>query len=578
MPEPPGPTLAPLPADLAALVARCAALPLPRLVEAVRADQAQRWRAGQRLLVEAYLGAFPALAASAEDALVLIWGEALLRRELGEAPQPDEYRARFPPHADALAMQFELQAYLEPPDATLVSPREPPGEVRPPLPEVPGYEVLGELGRGGMGVVYKARQTALKRLVALKMILAGAYAGREQLARFRSEAEAVARLQHPNIVQIFEVGEQHGLPYFSLEFCPGGSLAAQLDRTALLPLQAAQLVEVLARAVHAAHEGGIIHRDLKPANVLLTADGTPKITDFGLAKRLDSPGGQTASGDIVGTPSYMAPEQAGGNTREVGPATDVYALGAILYELLAGRPPFQAATPLDTVLQVLHDEPVPPRQLQPRTPRDLGTICLKCLAKAPGKRYPSAADLADDLRRFLDNKPIRARPVRAWERAWKWAKRRPTLAALLVGGVAVLASVGLIIGAFASGRWFPGDPSGPAQTDTASDPFQPGSRWSGVFHFRGMDYSSDVNVRVTKRVGEQFEGVYTTERGQYEWLIEGTIGKGTIEWRLTRVVKGKKPTGAAGNARVKGTVQGESMRVVYQDASSTADMELQLRK
>ncbi len=300
---------------------------------------------------------------------------------------------------------------------------------------VPGYEILAELGRGGMGVVYRARQTTLRRLVALKMILGSGHAGAADLARFRTEAEAIARLQHPNIVQVFEVGEHDGLPFFSLELCGGGSLAEKLDGTPLAPEEAARLVEVLARAVFAAHQKGIIHRDLKPANVLLLEDGTPKITDFGLAKKLDDVG-QTQPGSIMGTPSYMAPEQAGGQ-KDVGTAADVYALGAILYELLTGRPPFRAATPLDTILQVIGDEPVPPRQLQPKTPRDLETICLKCLQKEPGKRYGDAWTLAEDLRRFQAGEPIVARPVGATERIIKWVKRRPLVAGLLAAVVLV---------------------------------------------------------------------------------------------------------------------------------------------
>ena len=278
---------------------------------------------------------------------------------------------------------------------------------------VPGYEILGELGRGGMGVVYQARQTKLNRLVALKMILAGSHAGAADLARFRTEAEAVARLQHPNIVQVYEVGEHEGMPFFSLEFCGGGSLEKKLDGTPLPPKEAAALVETLARAMQAAHEQRVIHRDLKPANVLLAEDGTPKITDFGLAKKLDE-AGQTQTGAIMGTPSYMAPEQAGGKSGEIGPAADVYALGAILYECLTGRPPFKAATALDTLMQVVGDEPVPPPQLQPKAPRDLETICLKCLHKEARKRYESAAELADDLRRFLDGEPIRRGRWVAW--------------------------------------------------------------------------------------------------------------------------------------------------------------------
>jgi WD40 repeat protein len=292
---------------------------------------------------------------------------------------------------------------------------------------MPGYEVLGELGRGGMGVVYQARQPALGRLVALKVLLAGTHASPTELARFRREAEAVARLQHPHIVQVFEVGEHAGLPYFSLEYADGGSLAQQLNGTPRPPAEAARLVEVLARAVQAAHARGVVHRDLKPANILLTADGTPKVTDFGLAKRLDEAAGPTASGAILGTPSYMAPEQAGSRGQQVGPAADVYALGAILYELLTGRPPFQAATPLDTVLQVISQEPVAPRQL----PRDLETICLKCLEKDPGRRYDSAEALADDLRCFREGRPITARPVGVLGRSWRWGRRNPAVAGLL---------------------------------------------------------------------------------------------------------------------------------------------------
>jgi serine/threonine protein kinase len=275
-------------------------------------------------------------------------------------------------------------------------------EALAPPASVPGYELLGELGRGGMGVVYKARHLKLNRVVALKMILAGGHAGESDLFRFRSEAEAVARLQHPNIVQIYEVGEHEGRPFFSLEYVDGGSLADQLNGKPLPPEQAADLIEKLARAVHAAHQAGVIHRDLKPANVLLAACGladpgpegakpqaaslNPKLTDFGLAKRLDVVTAPTQTGSILGTPSYMAPEQAQGKSRKIGPAADLYALGAILYEMLTGRPPFVAANQMETLYQVLHDEPVPLTRLQSKTPRDLETICLKCLEKEPRRQ------------------------------------------------------------------------------------------------------------------------------------------------------------------------------------------------
>jgi tetratricopeptide (TPR) repeat protein len=279
-----------------------------------------------------------------------------------------------------------------------------------------------------MGVVYKARQTSLNRLVALKVVLAGSHAGPDALARFLREAETVARLKHPHVVQVYDYGSHDGTPFFSLEFLEGGSLARRLHGEPQPPVPAAQMVHTLARAVQAAHEAGVVHRDLKPANVLLAADGTLKVTDFGLAKRGDA--GNTATGEVLGTPSYMAPEQAGGKNREVGPAADVYALGAILYELLTGRPPFKGASPWDTLQLVVGADPVPVRQLQPKVPRDLETVCLTCLRKEPAKRYASAALLADDLQRFLGGEPVRARPVGVLERGWRWCRRNPVVAAL----------------------------------------------------------------------------------------------------------------------------------------------------
>jgi formylglycine-generating enzyme required for sulfatase activity len=276
-------------------------------------------------------------------------------------------------------------------------------------PAVTGYEVLGELGRGGMGVVYKAKQLSLKRIVALKMLLASSFPGSRALARFHTEAEAVARLQHANIVHIYDIGDQDGCPFIAMEFVDGGSLRQRLTAALPSPRQAAEMLLPLVRAMHHAHSRGIVHRDLKPANVLLTADGTLKITDFGLAKQLDDQARQTESGAIVGTPAYMAPEQAQGQVKEIGPTTDVYALGAILYEMLTGVPPFDAETTLDVLMKVVTEEPAPPSRLRPGVPADLEAICLKCLAKRPALRYANAALLADDLERFLAGKPILAR-------------------------------------------------------------------------------------------------------------------------------------------------------------------------
>jgi serine/threonine-protein kinase len=303
------------------------------------------------------------------------------------------------------------------------------------LPQVPGYEVEVILGRGGMGVVYKARHLRLNRTVALKMLLAGAYAGPQERARFQREAEAVAGLRHVSIVQVYDVGDHEGRPYFTMEFIEGGSLAQKLVGMPQPARQAAALVATLAEAVHVAHQGGIVHRDLKPANILLTADGTPKIADFGLARRLEGGAGLTQSGVPMGTPSYMAPEQARGQTN-IGPAVDVYALGTILYELLTGRPPFRAATAAETVVQVMYQEPASPSLLNARVPRDLDTICIKCLDKDPHHRYPTAAALADDLQRYDRGEPIRARRPGRLERVSKWVRRRPAGAALL--GTSVL--------------------------------------------------------------------------------------------------------------------------------------------
>lgn len=305
------------------------------------------------------------------------------------------------------------------------------------LPDIPGFELLGLLGRGGMGVVYKARQTALKRIVALKMVLSGDSADASELSRFRTEAEAAARLKHPNVVQVYEVGMHEGRPYCVLEYVEGGTLSAALASTPIPPRDAAQVVRALAGAVDAAHRTGIVHRDLKPSNVLLSnvpgttlAGAAPKVADFGLAKRLDEDSGQTRTGVVVGTPSYMAPEQASGRTKDLGPACDIYSLGAILYECLTGRPPFKGATPMETLDQVRSREPAPPRSLQPSVPLDLETICLKCLHKDAAQRYSSAGALADDLDRYLGNRPILARRAGVFERSVKFSRRNP----LLVGG------------------------------------------------------------------------------------------------------------------------------------------------
>jgi WD40 repeat protein/serine/threonine protein kinase/tetratricopeptide (TPR) repeat protein len=431
------------------------------------------WQTGQRPRIEDYIRD---AAESVKPALLreLLALELEYRRRTSENPTLNEYLARFPQFVGQVHDLFEAHAAPRPGgqfdplrtratenSTQTVGQAEPVGAA----PRVPGYEVLRELGRGGMGVVYQARHRTLGRVVALKMLLGGAFAGPQERERFKTEAEAAARLQHPNIVQIFEVGEEKGCPYLALEYVDGGSLDQKLQGTPLPARQAAGLVETLARAVHEAHRRGIVHRDLKPANILLQRkseiakpqfekdgigvvshlafgipDFSPKVTDFGLAKRLDVATAHTQSGALLGTPDYMAPEQAGGGSKEVGPPADVYALGAILYYLLAGRPPFRAATPLETLLRVRSEEAVPPSLLQPAVPRDLETVCLKCLEKDPTKRYSSAAGLAEDLERFLQYMPVQARPVGRAERLWRWCRRNPLVAGL--EAFCVLAIVG----------------------------------------------------------------------------------------------------------------------------------------
>lgn len=305
------------------------------------------------------------------------------------------------------------------------------------------YELLEEIGRGGMGIVYKARQTALDRTVAVKMILASHVESTEHLRRFQAEAKAAARLQHPNIVHIHEVGQLHGRHFFAMELIDGVSLAQRLAQGPMDTPEIVRLVAATARAIAELHRHGIVHRDLKPSNILLDAEGHPHVTDFGLAKIFESDATRTATGVIAGTPSYMSPEQAAGHNELVGPASDVYSLGAILYELLTGRPPFREPTPVETVLHVLSREPELPRRFNSKVPRALEQVCLKCLAKSPEARYGSADDLADDLDRFARGEPLAAKMPGWTERVRRWTRRKPALASRL-GALAVFYSVELV--------------------------------------------------------------------------------------------------------------------------------------
>ena len=320
------------------------------------------------------------------------------------------------------------------------------------LPSVPGYEVESVLGRGGMGAVYKARHLKLNRPVAIKMLLAGVYASPAEKARFLNEAEAVARLNHPHVVHIYELGEMEGRPYFTMEFAGGGTLGDKLAGIPRPSREAAALVSTLADAVEFAHRRGIVHRDLKPSNILLNEEGAAKVSDFGLARDVSGAANVTLTGVRVGTPSYMAPEQALGNALAVGPATDVYALGAILYEMLTGRPPFRGESSEATLRQVIEEDPAAPSRLNLQVPRDLETICLKCLRKDPGRRYATASALGDDLRRFRTGEPILARPVGPLERATKWVRRRPGATAGAAASLLLVAAMATVILSWAMRR------------------------------------------------------------------------------------------------------------------------------
>ncbi len=373
--------------------------------------------------------------------------------EGGQKPENDALVARYPEFAveleeffadkerfEQFAGQFQSAGSAEEPtiDPSESSALSPGTKVR----YFGDYELLEEIARGGMGVVYKARQVSLNRVVALKMILSGQLASEEDVARFRTEAEAAANLQHPGIVAIHEVGEHEGQHYFSMDYVEGTSLNELVRDNPLSTDRAARYVRQIAEAIHYAHGQGTLHRDLKPSNVLIdTTDGV-RVTDFGLAKRIEDDSSLTATGQVLGTPSYMPPEQAAGQLDQVKETADVYALGAILYELLTDRPPFKADTPLDTLTQVRDNEPAGPRLLNPKISRDLETICLKAMAKEPSRRYPTADALAADLRRYLNREPIQARPVGASERLWRWCRRNP-----LVASLTTAVAVSLLLGA-----------------------------------------------------------------------------------------------------------------------------------
>lgn len=424
---------------------------LPTLKELVRVDMEFSWKkqgdtdAADAMtdgiddrLVESYLQRFPPLN-DPPVVLRLLQHEYLFRHLYGDSPGIDEYRRRFPKlvvtghEVESLLNQFAGEVVVTGHKAeALITPVTGP---HTPMPKIPGYEMISIVARGGMGVIYKARQIQLNRIVAVKTILAGTSAGDEEVRRFHGEAEAVARLRHPNIVAIHEMGQVDGRDYFSMDFVEGKSLSDMVRDNPLPAKRAARYVRKTAEAIQYAHDQGILHRDLKPENILVDEKNEPRITDFGLAKRIEADARLTVTGAVIGTPRYMPPEQAMGDLDDIKPHSDVYSMGAILYELITARPPFLAETPWDTIRLVLETEPLPPRLFDPSLPRDLETICLKCLAKTPARRYATARELAHELRRFEAGQPILARPISGIGHFWRWAKRNPRLAGT---GAAVL--------------------------------------------------------------------------------------------------------------------------------------------
>lgn len=395
-----------------------AEIPAGAMAEMLRGDQRFRWLQGERFTIEAYFEHYPELRNDIAAQRALVAGEIALRREAGEILDPAEFRRRFPHLGEWLAERFDsVQPQTSHDDSSNDE------QVDHAWPAIPGFDILAEIGRGGMGIVYKARQSKLNRIVALKMLLGGPGAGAKAVSRFRAEADAVAQLQHPYIVQIFDIIEHDGQLYLALEYLSGGNLAKRTAGVPQPPELAADYLRKLAQAMQFAHDRGIIHRDLKPSNILLTADGIPKITDFGLAKRLDGSTSTTKTGAVLGTPDYMSPEQADGRSREVGPLTDVYSLGAILYDLLTGQPPFHDEAMVKVLDAVRFKKPKPPRECNAQVPGDLESICLKCLEKNPAQRYQSAGALAEDLTRFLNGEPVQAGPQNTWTKIRSWWRR-----------------------------------------------------------------------------------------------------------------------------------------------------------
>jgi hypothetical protein len=564
--------------DVDAFLAAAGPLPPDTVAKVLRVDQRERRLAGERVPAESYLQRFPALRASAEAAVDLIYGEFLLRERDGERPTVEEYRQRFPEHAATLQAQIELHRAMAAEPGADTLPAVGPGEELAPTPAVgPGeppalpttfgrYRIVRLLGRGGMAAVYLAHDTRLDRAVALKVPRFGPDEGARVVERFEREARIAATFMHPHLCPVYDVGQVDGVHYLTMPFLEGEPLSERLVREGPLPQEeAARLARQIAEAVEVAHGVGVVHRDLKPANVMVNERGEPVVMDFGLARRTAVDPRLTESGGLVGTPAYCAPERIGAGADAVGPAGDVYSLGVILYEMLTGRPPFGGQ--LSEVLRrLLTEEPQPPSRHRPDLDPRLEAICLRAMAQEPAARFSSMAAFASALGAYLRGEPVPAglvpgRPARRGTHALT----RPAVIALAAGLLGLLAVAVLFLQRGRHDHVPPGDP------------LRAGSVWKGTFHFRPpFEAQGPVEVRVTKREGERFWGTYATEGGRYEWRIEGTTGEGGVGWEFTEVIHEEEPQDVVGQAHVRGTFDSKVMDVVFYHEMdhSTADMHL----
>lgn len=564
--------------ELAAFLASVGDLPPAQLAELIRVDQRQRWQAGQPVHAEDYLKQFPTIEANVELAIDLIFNEFLVRDDLDERPDPEEYLRRFPAYASVLKDQFELHRALATanmsPSATAPG-REPVTSALADLPEKFGrYLIIKRLGQGGMGTVYLAEDTRLQRQVALKVPRLIGDDRPRVVERFYREARIAGTLRHANLCPVYDVGEIEGIHFLTMPLLVGEPLSALLKRDGPLPQSAAcQLATQVARAVHVAHQAGVVHRDLKPSNIMIADDGTPVVMDFGLARSSDSSNARlTSTGQIVGTGAYAAPEQLGADASEIGPASDIYSLGVVLYEMLTGRVPFEGRM-REVLRAVLTEPPPPPRQFRTDIDRRLEAICLKTLAKDPAERFASMAELAEALDRFslqqldMDGETgsFRARaiadPRGRKKRFALWA----ALGAIVLGVVLWLA--------FREKATTPHD--GPA-----ADLLPQGSVWKGEFNFPDLKYTGDVAVSITERDGTKLRGIYQTERGDYQWRIEGTLDGNAVQWGFTEIVHEREARQVVGNAHVEGTLTRDEMSVTFHHPvyRSTAYMKLRREK